>query len=110
MKIDYSKIGAQVKKYRDMSGMSQEQLAEAAEITSKHVSGIEHGRTKLSVDCLISISNALNVTPNHLVADFLLEQQVALDGEWAQLLHECNMLEQKKILKYFRAFVDIERG
>lgn len=110
MDIDYNKIGAQVKKYRKMREMSQEQLAEAAEISSKHVSGIENGRTKMSVDCLIRIADVLEITPDHLIIDYVKNQQAILDEEWAELVHECTVAEQKKFLKYFRAFVDIERG
>lgn len=110
MEIDYKKIGAQIRKYRKLRKLSQEKLAEAAEITSKHVSNIENGNTKLSVDCLLRISGALDVTPDHLVIDHIKIHQGILDEEWAEIVHTCTVAEQRKFLKLFRAFVDIERG
>lgn len=41
MKIDYTKIGSQIRKYRKAKGMSQEQLAAKAGVGITHISHIE---------------------------------------------------------------------
>lgn len=110
MRVDYKEIGEKVKLYREIRGFTQEQLAEKADFTAKHISGIENFRTKMSLDCCIRISKALDITPNHLLSDELDHKQKSLDMEFAEMLHQCSVQEQKKFMKYLHAFIEIERG
>ena len=41
--MDYQKIGENIRKYRKMNGLSQEQLAEKINISVTHMSHIENG-------------------------------------------------------------------
>lgn len=65
--IDYVAIGKRIRKYRWERGISQEALAEAAEVSTTHMSHIETGGTKLSLSVFVKITRALKVP-----ADFLL--------------------------------------
>ncbi|MCM1321951.1 MAG: helix-turn-helix domain-containing protein [Bacteroides sp.] len=65
--LDYAAIGRRIKKYRWESNMSQEALAEAAGVSTTHMSHIETGATKLSLGVFVKIAAALNVS-----ADLLL--------------------------------------
>lgn len=47
--MDYYQLGQQIRKYRKVHGMSQEQLAEKIGISVTHMSHIETGNTKLSL-------------------------------------------------------------
>ncbi len=57
--MDYYEIGQRIRKYRKALGMSQEQLAERADISVTHMSHIETGNTKLSLQVLVDIADAL---------------------------------------------------
>ena len=47
--MDYYAIGQRIRYYRKTQGLSQEQLAEKVDISTTHMSHIETGNTKLSL-------------------------------------------------------------
>jgi len=62
-------IGLNIRAARKGRDMTQEQLAEAADISEKFLSAVENGREKnLSVRYLMSISIALNVSFEEIVS------------------------------------------
>ena len=65
--LDYEMIGLNIREHRKNCGLSQEQLAELAEISTTHMSHIETGSTKLSLPTLFSISCALECSLDELV-------------------------------------------
>ncbi|MBI3399550.1 MAG: helix-turn-helix transcriptional regulator [Deltaproteobacteria bacterium] len=54
-------FGTRMKELRKNIGLSQEQLAEKAEVSSKYISRIEMGQHFPSIDTLVKLANALNV-------------------------------------------------
>lgn len=48
--------------YRKLSALTQERLAEKAELAPTYISDVERGRENISVDALARISKALEVT------------------------------------------------
>lgn len=69
--MDYYRIGQRIRKYRKAQKLSQEQLAERIGISVTHMSHIETGNTKLSLQVFYDISNALNVCADDLLSDTL---------------------------------------
>ena len=53
--MDYSRIGERIKKYREKLKMTQQMLGEETDYSVQHISHIETGKTKLSVQCLLDI-------------------------------------------------------
>lgn len=94
--MDYYEIGQKIRKYRKEKGMSQEQLAEAVNISVTHMSHIETGNTKLSLPVLADIAQTLQVS-----TDELLFNREVTDGEAAanlvKLLSGCNAHQIKLI-------------
>ena len=60
-------VGTNVRKRRQGRGLTQEQLAFAAEIDLTYVGGIERGRRNPSVLVLARISSALGIEPGELL-------------------------------------------
>lgn len=84
--MDYQALGKRVRKQRLLSDMTQEDLAEAAGISCSFVGHIERGEKKASLETLIALCNAMQVSPNVLLQDsldnaFLEEDIVAEDGK-----------------------------
>ena len=71
MEINYIKLGERVRFFRLQAKLSQEDLAEKADIGVRHVSYIENGNTNPSVDVLAKIATSLNVTLDQLLIDSL---------------------------------------
>ena len=60
-------IAANVRRLRAKSRLSQEELAEAAELSLTFLQRIERAETNLSVDALAQIAAALSVDPRALL-------------------------------------------
>lgn len=61
MAVDYNEIGRNIKFYRNQRRLKQSELAEKTDVSSQHISHVEHGYTKLSLELLIKMSEALSV-------------------------------------------------
>ena len=60
MEIDYAEVGSRIKHRRKELGMSQEKLAELIDVSVPHMSNIENGKTRFSLQVLVDLTNALN--------------------------------------------------
>jgi transcriptional regulator with XRE-family HTH domain len=60
-------IGANVHRLRVRRGMSQEALAEAADISARFLQRVERGKTNLGVVVLVRLAAALDVPPGVLL-------------------------------------------
>jgi CheY-like chemotaxis protein/predicted XRE-type DNA-binding protein len=92
-KVDVKKIfGTSVKSWRKRLGISQEELAERAELHRTYVSDVERGARNLSLESITRMAHALNIS----VADlFPAEVPISKSGagqtngfskEWADIL------------------------
>lgn len=60
--IDYWTLGNNVRSYRIQRGMTQEDLAEKAQISAKGLQKVEAGKSGMRIDTLAQISEALMVS------------------------------------------------
>ena len=67
--MDYYAIGQRIRKYRKAKGLSQEQLSEIVDISTTHMSHIETGNTKLSLQVFADLAEALQVSVDSLLYD-----------------------------------------
>lgn len=56
-----------LRRYRDLVGMSQQQLADSIGVSKGFISALEGGRRAPSIDLLLLIAEALAVRPGELV-------------------------------------------
>lgn len=59
-------VAANVVRLRQQKGMTQQRLAEAADIDLRHLQRIERANVNLSVAALLSLADALDVEPGAL--------------------------------------------
>lgn len=67
--MDYYAIGQRIRKVRKAQGLSQEQLAERVQISVTHMSHIETGNTKLSLQVLVDLAMTLGIRTDTLLFD-----------------------------------------
>lgn len=60
-------IGARIRKYREMCGFSQKELAQKIGVSNSRVSNWEQGINRPDADILADICKALNVSPSELL-------------------------------------------
>ena len=97
MAIDYESIGRRIKYYRSEKELSQEALSDAIGITFKHLSNIETGRRYPSLELIVIIANALDVSADDLLTDNLKHSSSPVSTEIHDLLLDCNP-DEKAIL------------
>lgn len=84
MDLDYKKVGIRIKEHRKAKGYTQEQLANMLGISIPYMSHIETADTKVGLQTLIKIANALEVSANDLLHDSL---NVCADS-YPEYMHE----------------------
>ncbi|GMO52484.1 MAG: helix-turn-helix transcriptional regulator [Treponemataceae bacterium] len=62
-------VGNNIKKYRKILNISQEELAERAGLHRTYIGGIERGERNITLDSLQVIAAALNVAPVILIVE-----------------------------------------
>ena len=62
MAIDYTALGQRIADFRSKENLSQEELAFRCGVGNKHISNIELGKSKPSLESLVQIANFLNVS------------------------------------------------
>lgn len=109
MVVSYDLISRRIRELRVERGLSQAQLAEMAETTMPYINHIENGRKKPSLEMLISIAGALDVSIDVLLHGNQSSQQVLCLPELNELLHDCDVYEQRVFLQMLRAMKQILR-
>ena len=87
-------IGNNIKLSRNTQGYTQEGLAERAEISVEHLKQVELGKKMLSVENLVNVANALQVSVDSLVYEQTInsakndiaQMLVSIDNEDSQRL------------------------
>lgn len=97
--MDYQQMGNQIQKIRKRKGLTQEKLAELADLSVPYISHIERATKKPSLGTLLKIAAALDVTANELLYGLQPADRTAYYQETQQLLDECSMLERRILLE-----------
>ena len=87
--MDYYKIGQRIRKFRKANNLSQEQLAEKIGISVTHLSHIETGNTKLSLQVLVNIADCLSVQTDELLYDTNIKNSY-LKEEILDIISNCS--------------------
>ena len=93
-------VGLRIREIRTNKNLTQEELAELADISVTHISALERGVKNANF-----IANALQVSADTLLIDVI---PYSISGVTNELLHELKRLpsdEQKKILKAVRILI-----
>lgn len=67
MYVDYKEIGKRIAARRKELGLKQSQVTEMAGLSDKYLSNIETARSIPSIEVLMKICDALNVTPDYFL-------------------------------------------
>ena len=65
--IDYTALGKRIASLRRKRRLTQEQLAEKTELSTNYISHIENSRSIPSLETLMKLCAALEITPNELL-------------------------------------------
>ena len=95
--MDYYKLGMRIRETRKKKAISQQELSYEIEYSIPHISHVENGSTKLSVDFLVKVANALDVTADQLLCDSLNHSDKVFQENILESLRDCSNQELRII-------------
>ncbi|BCJ92581.1 hypothetical protein acsn021_01500 [Anaerocolumna cellulosilytica] len=97
--INYEKLGFRIKKARLNKNLTQENIADYVGCNVSHISNIENNHTKVSLNVLLAIANALNTSIDYLLYEQYDNSSLALDNAIIKALKDFDNEKKLSILK-----------
>lgn len=89
-------LGNRIRKYREMCGLSQKELADKIGVSNSRVSNWEQGINRPDADIIAEICRSLNVSPSDLLGVHLSPD------DWSE--------QEKKVIQAYRNKPDLQRA
>ena len=101
-------LGAKIKEYRKKENITQEQLAEMADISLSHMSNVETASVSVSLPALKLIADALGVTIDELLVDSYSKKQKKYfySKKMDLIMEQCETVEQEIIVNTVSTLAD----
>ena len=97
-------IGKKFQEYRLKNNLTQNQVSELTGLEPRHISQIERGLSKGSIDTLIKLCNAYKITPDIILYDLLdsdLKHNVSIYEKDFKKLSQQDKESILHFIKYF---------
>lgn len=93
--MDYADLGKRVRKHRTAMHLTQEKLAKQIGVSTSFIGHVERGTRKASLETLVSLANALDVSLDYLLAASL---QNGVLGPMPEKLNQNQRVAMQEIL------------
>lgn len=100
--VDHKELGKRIRAERRKHDLTQEQLAEMAEISESFMGHIERGGRTLSIETLVKISNALDLNIEYIICGEHNYQPAMLPTEILDALDRMNASQRKAFLNMMK--------
>ena len=97
MSLNFKLIGLRVKESRLQKRMSQAELAERTDLSVSYISHIETENKRASLESLVRIANALEVTVDQMLSGNQTNDPTEYRADLMQLLEGCTSYEKRII-------------
>lgn len=101
MDVNMKLIGKRIKHRREVSGLSQEQLAEKLDLSTNHISSMECGKSLLTTKCLLALCDILGGTPDY----YLVGEITPEADDITALVKQLSPAEQKMLCHLLSAYL-----
>lgn len=100
--VDYIAIGKRIRNARKNKGLTQEKVAEFANVSPNYITIIEKGTSKPSLQVLILIAKVLDTTTDALLYDNFPILTDSYDADAKMILSDCNEKEKAYLLSLMK--------
>ncbi|MHB9096074.1 MAG: helix-turn-helix domain-containing protein [Eubacteriales bacterium] len=104
--MNYKMLGERIRAERMSHKMTQEALAEKANISVSFLGQIERGERKPSLETVVGVANALGVTVDYLLSDSYSIAPKSLVDELAFLVRERSEREIKTVIEVTKTLLN----
>ena len=109
MKVNFTQIGKRIAEIRKARHISQMELAEMTDLSISYISHIETAKKKPSIETLIKIVNALNITMDELLCGNQLYDPNTYQTDIDLLMADCTIAERYFLYKMLQSAKEILR-
>lgn len=95
---DFQIISNNIKFLREKKGLTQEQLAEAADLSVSHLSKVESGQRRIGMKAYLTVLKALDVGEEDFVALTAGEEKENYFRRFQEIMKDCSEAEQKFLI------------
>lgn len=92
-------IGLRIRQARKDKHLSQAELADLMNISTPYISELETGKVNFSVDTLIKLTEALQVSADWLIQSENPAVHAIFDNEISELLSDCSPSQKQAIIR-----------
>ena len=104
--MDSQKVGRRIQEVRKSRGITQSELAQRVDLSTKYISNIECGFKTPTLETFIAIANALQSDANSLLSDALDVATSRESGLVSQKLLGLPAEEQRRLLRMLEVMID----
>ena len=103
--MEYSMVGKRIKEYRLANKMTQVMLAEKTGLSEMAIYSYETGKRLPALEPLVLLSNALNVSSDDLLCDYVENKSSGNGSDITKKISNLPKQEQERIMKIMDALV-----
>ena len=101
--LKFDEIGDRIRDTRLQRGLTQENLAEAADVNQSHINNVENHRSRLSLTTLVNICRVMDVSVDYILGSAPGGAQNSIDMEILREAQRCDPKMKKRLLAIIRA-------
>ena len=110
MPVDARKVGKRIQEVRKQRGLTQSELSQMVDLSTKYISNIECGFKMPKLNTFVAIANALQCDANLLLSDVLDVATGQESGLISKKLLSLPVDEQRRILRVIDVMIDESAG
>ena len=100
MNIDYQTLSKRISDLRRKKGLTQESLAEKTELSSNYISHTENSRSIPSLETLMKLCSALDITPDEVLLGTKQDMENYLQSDIQKKLILCTPKERRMVSRF----------
>ena len=104
--MDAQKVGRRIQEVRKSRGLTQSELSQMLDLSTKYISNIECGFKTPKLNTFVAIANALRCDANQLLTDVLDITTGQESGLISRKLQTLPPEEQRRILRVLEVMID----
>ncbi|MBE5774742.1 MAG: helix-turn-helix transcriptional regulator [Clostridiales bacterium] len=105
MPVDAQKVGKRIQEVRKARGLTQAELSQMLDLSTKYISNIECGFKTPNLNTFVAIANALKCDANQLLSDVLDVTTGQESGQVSEKLLSLPAEEQRRILRVLEVMI-----
>lgn len=99
-------IGKKLQEYRLKNNLTQSQAAEFVDLEPKHISQIERGISKGSIDTLLKLCNIYKITPDMILYELLDDDVKKMNSIYEEDFKKLSVRDKEMILHMIKYLLE----